>query len=285
MKKSYFLLWLCSVLTCVPFQSLAWNALGHRLIGQIAYNHLTPEVRRIYNNYNHALDEKYPPQSLVNAAAWLDTLHEEYPELSQQHYINLPFTKDQTPLKPPAKCNGLSAICHAKKQLQTNKGSISFEKGFALRILLHVVGDLHQPLHTVSYFSKDHLQGDKGGNLYLLGSNPIAPNLHAYWDRGGGLLKCKKRYSAAQVRRRSYTIQNRWPCDIQQMDLNPYHWVKESFQLAVNKAYSINMSEKPSKAYQEMVKNESEKQIALAGCRLAAVLNQLSDKLVQNGEK
>ncbi len=257
-------------------KSYSWNALGHRLVAQIAYHHLTKQAKQIFNHYNHTLDKQYRPQSLVNAAAWLDSLHDQnHLWLAPKHYINIPFTKDRTRLIPPTRVNAVSAVEEAMRVLNSQQKS-DLAKGFSLRVLLHVVGDLHQPMHTVNQFSARYPQGDKGGNLYYLGSNPIASNLHAYWDKGGGLLSQKRHYSQAQLNRLAYRIEKRWPCSMDNMNLEPKIWATESHQLAIHKAYRINAGQKPDKHYQRMVKIVSEERLAMAGCRLAAVLNTLA---------
>lgn len=254
----------------------SWNALGHRLIAQIAYDHLTKDAKRVCNHYNHALDSVYRPQSLVNAAAWLDYLHDaKKMGLGEVHYVNLPFSLDGTPLVPVLKVNAITAIEEAKTILHSKKSS-DFVKGFYLRLLIHVVGDIHQPLHAASQISQAHPAGDKGGNLVLLGRNRVAANLHAYWDKGGGLLVKSRHFSHKQFLKTARKIEEKWPCDTAKLNLLPEQWAKESHQIAIQHAYSLKAGQKPDRQYQHNVKFLTEQRIALAGCRLAALLNQFS---------
>ncbi|MBA2656888.1 MAG: S1/P1 nuclease [Tatlockia sp.] len=268
--------------------SLAWSSLGHRLVAQIAYNHMTKESKRLCQVYNHALDKIYKPLSLVNSAAWLDSLHKPQERwLRKKHYINLPFSRDNAVLIPPDKINAISAVEEATTILLLSVDD--FSKGFNLRILIHVVGDLHQPLHAASQYSLSLPRGDKGGNLVKLKANPIAPNLHSYWDKGGGFLRSKP-YTNKQLKKKAEHIEKKWPCFVEKMNLDPKVWAQESHQLAVNKAYGLTKGEKPDYQYQLMVKNISEQRLAIAGCRLAALLNkigttQLAPKLKLNLEK
>jgi hypothetical protein len=57
-------------------------------------------------------------------------------------------------------------------------------KAIYLCWLLHLIGDLHQPLHAAALVSEDHPKGDQGGNLFLVSSKKGGPavNLHFYWD-------------------------------------------------------------------------------------------------------
>lgn len=55
---------------------------------------------------------------------------------------------------------------------------------YRLRCLIHYIGDLHQPLHSVSRFSKKQSKGDFGGNGYWISSYGAFRNLHSLWDSG-----------------------------------------------------------------------------------------------------
>ena len=249
----------------------AWNSVGHRLVAQIAYNHMTPEALHMCSAYNHALDKVYKPQTLVNAASWLDSLrYQDVNWFASMHYIDLPFSEDNTTLHAPDKINALWAIKNASK-LMRNKYATDFDKGIALRILLHVVGDIHQPLHAASRFSKSLTHGDRGGNEYLLKEKSVAKNLHAYWDKGGGAFSQKKHYSPAQIKNMANQIEKKWPCHPEATDLNPTQWASESHKLAIMVAYHLPMEDN----YQQSARRISEERIALAGCRLAHLLNTL----------
>ena len=149
-------------------------------------------------------------------------------------------------------------------------------------MILHVVGDIHQPLHAATRVSSQFPQGDRGGNLVPLSGSPVAKNLHAYWDRGAGLLITKRRYTQAQLTKRAASIERRWPCQLNAMDINPVHWADESHALAVSKAYKeLPGDSAPDKHYQQLTKKIAEQQIALAGCRLGALLNKIDEDLTR----
>lgn len=250
--------------------AFAWNSIGHRLIAQIAYDKLSPDAKRMVNRYNRALDHSFASRSMVNASVWLD-YHREEPEWRKYHYIDLPFSPDNTPFKPAAIPNALTAIETAIKTLQNSQANDA-EKGLQLRILLHVVGDIHQPLHAISCYSQRFPHGDKGGNLFYLAKNPIGHNLHAYWDRGGGLLQNSSTKRKGLKRRARY-LERHYPCP--EGFTTPIEWANVSHELAIHKGYTLALGQKPSKAYQRDVKNISRQQIVLAGCRLAQVLNSM----------
>lgn len=253
-----------------------WNALGHQLVGQIAYDNLSDHAREVFSRLNHKMDTVYKPQSLVEAAAWMDTLsYKNERWLQYMHYIDIPYSVDGSRLMEPDKKNAVSAIKKAKEVL-LSKDENAFNKAFSLRILLHVTGDIHQPMHAVSQFSTVYPAGDLGGNLFPLAKNPIGKNLHAYWDKGGGLLTGSHRYSSRQIRSKALRIEKRFPCEASYQTQDPLKWSQESYRIAVTKAYAIKKGSKPGEKYQRMVKKISEQRIAMAGCRLAFLLNDLA---------
>ena len=263
----------------LPSYVLGWNAVGHRIIAQIAYDQMTDHAKQTFTRYNQALDKVYKPQSWVDSAVWLDSLsYQDISWFSAAHYIDIPYSTDGTPLIPPQQTNALWAIDSAKRLL-VNKYATEFDKGVALRVLMHVVGDIHQPLHAVTRISVDLPQGDRGGNLVILPHNSIAKNLHAYWDRGGGLLLNKRRASL-QLEKLTEKIEQDCVCGVDALDSNPQHWANESYLLAIHDVYqSLDGKWEPNNAYQMKTKEITEQRLGLAGCRLGLLLNQLDTQL------
>ncbi len=258
---------------CILFLPIAlygWNAEGHRVIADIATHHMTPQARVRFEQYNHALDRVYQPLSFREAAVWLDTLrYKDIHWFDTLHYIDLPFSQDGSPLPAMNEQNAVLAIEQAKLTV-FNKYSSVFDKGLATRILIHVVGDLHQPLHASTRVSSSLLRGDKGGNLVILDDNPIANNLHSYWDRGAGILTKKGL-------RKSFLIDDA-NCDVTLMTMNVMQWAEESNVIAKTFVYQLPMDEN----YQQNAQKISETRLLLAGCRLAALLNRMDEILSQH---
>ena len=271
MKKGRFIAGLCFILLATPVFS--WNAVGHRMIAQIAVNHLTPQAYVRFNAYNHALDRRDRPQTLVSAAVWLDTFHRRGSRnWDPMHYLDIPFSDDGSPLPEQTGMNAVLAIREARQTLLNQQASLH-ERAIAVRILLHVVGDLHQPLHAATCVSKLYPEGDRGGNLSRLPTNPVSTNLHTYWDRGAGFLAHRVRAEA--MKKKAASLETRWPCVLDKMNTDPMHWAKESHALAVKYAYAPQRDQGVYPRYQRMAVQVVEERLALAGCRLAAVLNDL----------
>jgi len=274
MKRILCGVWLLSCL--LPMHAFSWNALGHRLIVQIAYDHLTSHAKQIFNAENQVLARAGRLQSLVDAATWLDVMRfKKDAYYDAMHYVDIPFSRDGSALPLIPINNAVSAIESAVRVLSTSSAS-PVTKGIALRILLHVVGDVHQPLHAITEVSRLHPKGDLGGNLVLLHKNPIAKNLHAYWDRGAGFLISMKHSRAPQIKKMATRLERRWPCQMGAVDLSPMQWAQESHALAISNVYALPEGNNPDKKYQRVGKNLVKQRIALAGCRLGGLMNQLA---------
>ncbi|MCX7117307.1 MAG: S1/P1 nuclease [Legionellales bacterium] len=274
----HFKLWLrpLFLIALLSSPSFGWNALGHRLVAEIAYHHLTPQAKRECLQSEQSLNAIYKPQSWADAAVWLDTLrYQDVHWFDSVHYIDIPFSEDGSALPPIQEINALWAIDNAMKTLLSPYAK-RFDKGVALRVLAHVVGDLHQPLHAASRVSAVYPKGDRGGNFVTLHGIRIAKNLHAYWDKGGGFLLSKHRLSSRELDRKSQEIEQRWPCRLTDSKSNPDLWAAESHDLALNTVYKrLPRDHRPNNAYQKLSQTVTAKQLALAGCRLAGLLNQI----------
>lgn len=264
------------LLLLVAFNNYAWNAVGHQLVAQIAYDNLTPEARQMCDTYNRYLDSFWPSPNFVVAASWLDQIRKnDIHWFDNLHYIDLPFSRDQTKLTRVQSSNALWGIKQAISVLSSKKSN-TIDKGLSLRILSHLVGDIHQPLHTATKISKRLPKGDMGGNLLKLAPNPIGNNLHQYWDNGGGVLIGSGEKS--QVKNKALQLEKRWSCKTANSQKKPAQWIKDSHTLALTEVYTTTPRRIPGKRYQLRAQTITEKQILFAGCRLAMLLNGIANK-------
>lgn len=258
----------------------SWNAMGHYVVTTIALNHLSPEVKQRFSMYNHAVDNDHP-KNMVSASAWLDSLRSNQVSILRgMHFINKPFSEDGTALPEIDTVNVVWAIRMANKFL-ADPNTTTQEKGIALRILMHTLADVHQPLHASTKVSAQYPKGDLGGNLVILNKNLIAKNLHAYWDKGGGLLSGSSRDNN-HLQAIVHSLEAKWPCDVEHEDLEVDHWVNESYDLAVSSVYPMLKNNHPDVTYQALVQQISERRLAQAGCRLAGLLNRLYQQYPSN---
>lgn len=254
--------------------AIAWNALGHRLIAQVAYDQLDAATKKKINYYNHQVNLIYKPSlSFVNAGPWLDGIRDT-PGMARAsvHYIDIPWSLDGTPTRITPIPNVVTTLEEIIIQLRQSRLSV-IEKGIHLRELEHLIGDLHQPLHAMDGFSQVHPHGDRGGNLFRIRKTPTGGNLHRYWDSGGGLLLFKKRITHHMLQQMAKRLEQEWPCQQESNPLAIKQWAQQSHQLAVQKAYTIREWSVPSFAYARQTRVISAQQIVLAGCRLGELLS------------
>lgn len=253
-------------------QAFSWCATGHRVIAQIAYDQLTPHAKRLFAHLNQSLNQQQRPYTLVAAAVWMDTLFEpRYLAFKPMHYIDIPESVDGTPVPKVAAMNAVIAVQQAIETLQDSSASAD-EQAVALRIILHVVGDIHQPLHTITRVSRLHPKGDRGGNDFHLGRNKVGNNLHRYWDKGGGWLEPKM--PSAELRKLAKNLEAQRSCP--EPDLDIMHWVHASHALALQHAYAIEEYSIPSVEYEQSAQRITQQQLLFAGCRLGLLLNHLA---------
>lgn len=148
------------------FSSSAWSKEGHHIICAISRQFLSDQAR---DSVQHYLND----MSLEEASVWMDQVRSQPGNayMSSWHYLNL--EKDQTYLQEK-KPNVINRIQLAIYNLKNKIGDAA-TKQFNLKILIHLIGDLHQPLH-VGYGS------DRGGNDFKVQFLGKESNLHKLWD-------------------------------------------------------------------------------------------------------
>lgn len=196
------------------------------------------------------------------------------------HYYDIPYAPDgakPTLQLPP------HALSELRRILNTIAEVPDDEAAYDLPWLEHLVGDVHQPLHATSRFLKAQPKGDAGGNfVFVKSANSPATNLHAYWDGAAG-----SDSSAAFVDKFAASVTSEFPQSPYQsnqlsnyLSTNPKRWLKESFRLDKSDVYSFGLvtgtKEHPialSADYDRRAQAISRRRLAMAGYRLAAVLN------------
>ena len=265
----------------------AWNAVGHMVIAAVADRGLTPEVRAEVARLANigATAQNGDP---FGAAVWADDVRRDRPESAPWHYISLYFRKDGKPVKgKPAEENVVVAINRFSAVL-ADRTKPDAERAEALRWVMHFVGDVHQPLHAVTFESDEHVDGDRGGNSYALlpakrfGDPERAPKqMHSLWDLGVGLFPQVQRPLTAagteEIRRQADTLIAALPPETfaERAVGDPAKWADESHALALDVAYSTPEGAEPSEAYLAKGASVAARRATLAGYRLADLLNRL----------
>jgi len=266
-------------LTCWFSTTFSWNALGHMVVATIAYDHLQPSVKTKVDQLVADFNKVYPEvKTFYQLAAWPDTLHGQKIETySHWHYTNLPFSDDGTPLKNVSPTdNVIWALSLIKPVIQNTKAN-KFERARFLGFFAHFVGDIHQPLHTTSRISAELPNGDEGGNLFYIQHPSLTTqsiSLHKYWDQGLGLLDVASSfYNISLI---SNDISQKFPEDFfgsRVLNFNFKSWGAEGFDLAQEYVYVTPPNQVPTSQYVKSGIGIIEQRLALAGYRLAAMLN------------
>lgn len=300
------------VLFAVVLPVSAWNSEGHMAVAYVAYQRLTPATRdRVdvllkLNPYHSKWLAMVPPGTsqavteriiFMLAATWPDEIksdpqyHNDGPNngdtppaasTSSQnigyadhlrhkywHFVDNPFATDGTPLPQIPTPNAQTEIATFRAVLGSTDADTL--KSYDLVWLEHLVGDVHQPLHTATRVSTTMPTGDAGGNLVMLCSAPCRNELHAFWD---GLIGTRNRASVAVTAARKLPS----PDDNLADQMNEAAWVQESFEEAQTQVYvsPIESGRGPfmiTPAYRTAARNLARQRVALAGARLANLLN------------
>ncbi len=286
----------------------AWDPMGHMLVGQIAYDQLTPAAK---TNFDAALarfnagdaphDAPYDP---VTAPCWMDDIRArpDTKPFAVWHYVNLPFTPDGRP--PPADSAGPNVIWGVQRMVAILSGKESdpaIDRDKAMVILLHLVGDIHQPLHTTSRGD------DAGGNKVKLANlkDPLADlifskggNLHFFWDsayrrvyRNGSAtvlyeaplhdrLKPVGGHLAIEptIRTEATSLEKKYPRARFHEQGDALSWANESHGYGYILGYQKLPPGDPVKltaSYVNAARACAEERVALAGYRLGNLLNEL----------
>jgi hypothetical protein len=158
----------CSLLG--PVAAAAWGPTGHRIVGLIAESRLCPETRRY-------LEPLLDGATLANAGVWADVIRSDpaWAHTKPWHYINVGDIESIATASREHSPNVLSAMADAERQL-ANRKLPREARAQALRFFIHLLADVHQPLHVGR-------AEDRGGNdIEVMIFGRTRRTLHALWD-------------------------------------------------------------------------------------------------------
>ena len=287
----------------LTLRASAWDDFGHMTVAAVAWEQLSPELQqratallKLNPNYQ-AWIANVPPENadevaFVRAATWPDAIKRDatykndgeqpsgpdagknvgYGDLLQHrywHFVDQPFSPDGTPVHAASTPNAETQIV-AFRQTLASPNAPDELKSYDLVWLLHLVGDVHQPLHATSRFDHQQPNGDRGGNSVALCKRPCKDELHGFWDDVLG--KSEKPADAIAAARR---IASADPGLAGILDEST--WIQESFHLARTAVYvkPIGIGPGPftlDQRYRSAAQAVAEKRVALAGARLAGIL-------------
>lgn len=277
------LLFLVLALVLVAGPVVAWSALGHKLVGELAQRHLTPAAQAQVD----LLLKGEPTPTLAGVATWADTLRDNdsarFKQTSRWHYVNFP--RGNCSYSPSRDCPDGRCIVGAieeQRRILADRAQPIEARRDALKFLVHFVGDVHQPMHTGD-------RNDKGGNDFQVSlrtelepeayardryvGGVMGTNLHSVWDyyvlagRGLGLAAYADELDSKP-----------WPPRADPLTGNTAGWASESCRLIdTRQLYPVSdgkPAHKMDRRYTDKHRALAEERIRLAAFRLATLLNE-----------
>jgi hypothetical protein len=248
-------------LFCFPYCSFGWGMLGHRIVGQIAESYLTPKAKA-------AVQKILGTESIAIASNWADFIKSDtsYNYLSSWHYVDLDSglitSQVKQYLQEDTATDLYTKLNFVMRQLKNKQLSMD-KKRMYLKLLIHFVGDAHQPLHV------GHRQ-DQGGNKIKLTWFGAPTNLHRMWD--------DELIDYQQLSYTEYTnvINHSTAKQRAAWQKQPISdWFVESYQIAEKLSAEVQPDQKLSYRYNFDHIQILNERLLQAGVRLAGLLNEL----------
>lgn len=304
MRRIALALTLAAALSTAP--TTAWDRTGHLVVARIAWEELSPTAREQAAELLAAAPEDADLRQLLpqtakplaerravhfqTAAYWPDLMRDgEFPERREKyhrsnwHWINH-FFESREPENTPHERTDLEPRGELVARLGALVPSLSdaslpaSQRAIHLAWVLHLGGDVHQPLHATARITETEPEGDRGGNLFPLNRRS---NLHSFWD---GILRSSNlrwffQNDDSYVRKIAAAITRKHPRAgfgkrVESQDFAT--WARESFELAMESGYPVELVryQKPPPSYAASALEIAEARVALAGYRLATVLEE-----------
>ncbi|GGF21311.1 S1/P1 nuclease [Hymenobacter cavernae] len=256
MLRKYCALFLLALL---PFSLRAWGVMGHRTVAKIAENHLKKKTKR-------QIAALLGTETVPLVSTWADEARysPEYKETGPWHFVNLPdglgYEQFATQLKAMTIPNAYLAL-QQNIQIVKDHTKSKDERVVALKFVIHIVGDVHQPMHISR-------AEDQGGNKIPVKYQGKDSNLHSLWD--SGLVEYQGFTYSEMAQAYDHISANQ----IQQWQAaDPVQWLFESYQISQQLYAEAGKSTDFDFRYNPAHLPTVEERITQAGIRLAAVLN------------
>jgi len=311
LKKLFLAVCLSSAVTA---PALAWDDVGHKISAYIAWSEMTPAAREnvirvlraapedsqlatFYVQYGAEPEEVRRREYFELVATWADIVRDRAFEtrFKKYHHSNWHYSDtfwrqvDGRRELLPAPDEGGQAVTrlYEFEKVLRDASASDRDKAIAVAWMMHLIGDLHQPLHTSARVTELEPKGDQGGNLFLLTpqgtprENQV--NLHWFWDSIVGRNvplegeECGRAYieSVGNKFRKRFRA-----ATAGDLELGRYSdWQKESFALAQTEVFTPTLIRfaPASERYKRNAFRLAERQLVLAGYRMAATFNAIFD--------
>jgi hypothetical protein len=253
--KNLRVLFTCLLVASAAY-SFAWGPTGHRVVGTVAEQYLTPKARKAVQ---HILDG----ESVAMASTWMDEVRSDstYDHVRDWHWVTIPDSSTYAASAKNPNGDLVEAIERMKAVLRSDTASPESQRE-CLRFLIHLVGDLHQTLHVGR-------GDDKGGNSHQVQWMKKGSNLHRVWD--SGIIELQElSYSelASSLRKPSRAQVDQWRKG------TTVQWAEENLAMRPL-IYSAPEGADIGYAYAFTTWPVVKEQLLKGGVRLAAVLNEV----------
>lgn len=261
MKTLFKITLLSAFILYLPMQSKAWGLLGHRIVGEVAENHISSKTKKkIKKILGH--------ESIAMSSTWMDFIksNPHYRYMNNWHFVNLPeglnLEQAKAALEQDTTANAFNKLRFVTAELK-KKDLPMEEKQRYLRILIHLVGDIHQPMHCGR-------AADKGGNDIKVKWFNRPDNLHSIWD--SNIIEYQQlsytEYTNAVNAAGKLQIKQ-WQND----DLST--WIYESYQKSEELYKAAEESTDYSYRYNYDWIDTTNQQLVKGGIRLAGLLDEI----------
>jgi hypothetical protein len=253
----------------LPSPALAWEKTGHRVVGAVAEPYLSARARA-------GVKRVLGVESIAEASNWPDFMRSDPAEFWQKtsspwHYVTVPLGRTYAEAGAPPEGDAVTALERFSATVRDPKAPLA-DRQLALRFIIHIVGDLHQPLHAGN-------GSDKGGNDVRVTFMSRSTNLHSLWDSG-----------LVDDEQLSYSEMAVWfgarisPEDVRSWSTaDPKVWIAESTALR-DRIYPKDGDTSLGYCYVYEHQRAMEDRLTRGGVRLAAYLNALFAPATRAGQ-
>lgn len=248
------------LLLLLPRAGRAWGREGHRTIALIAQKNLSRKAEA-------QIQELLGDKTMADVASWADEVRNqpEYKHTGPWHFVNLPlgygYAEFDKQLKAKTEANAYQAL-NDNLRILGDKKQPREKRLDALKFVVHLVGDIHQPMHVSR-------AEDKGGNDIQLQFLNEGSNLHRLWD--SGLLHAQglpDERLAADLDHPDHTARLGWE------NSAPAQWLFESYLLSTQQYNEAPTGTKLDTAYYNVHIEQVRVRLQQGGIRLAKLLNE-----------
>jgi hypothetical protein len=327
MKNPFLKIFLTIIAALILATSVtAWDDTGHKLTTYIAWEQMSPAAReRAFKVLMSAPEDSHlnvfylqdsrsaavkQRELFMLASTWADIVRDrEFKNrYAKYHKGDWHYADTFWSVTADGKVDVLENFAEPKgkaveqllafDKLLRDAAASDADKAIALAWILHLGGDIHQPLHTSARVTQYDPKGDQGGNLFILSPKEATGNdrlnLHWFWDSivGRNIPRVSDACDSAYLPPIAQALMKKYPSVKMQsrLKLGKFdEWQQEGFQIASTKLYpaSLKFGVAPSEDYKKMAFEIAEEQIALAGYRMGEMLNQIFDNqpLQKSGDK